>query len=156
MEITLMDMLEARERRAAKQEACLLRFGKTLVCFTMNIAGPVKDSPLLRRGFAQGLRILEGQLAMAGIRSLYREEVREATGCEAFLVLDADPLSVKRVTSEIEDNTPAGRLYDMDVLCPDGRKVDRQELGREGRKCLICGGMAQACARSCRRRPPGF
>ena len=41
-----------------------------------------------------------------------------------------------------------GRLFDMDVLCPDGRKIDRQELGREGRKCLICGGMAQACARS--------
>ena len=36
----------------------------------------------------------------------------------------------------------------MDVLCPNGRKVDRQELGLSGRKCLICGGMAQACARS--------
>ena len=41
-----------------------------------------------------------------------------------------------------------GRLFDMDVLCPDGKKVDRQELGREGRKCLICGGPAQVCARS--------
>ena len=49
---------------------------------------------------------------------------------------------------EIEDHTTAGRLFDMDVLCPDGRKVDRQELGLPGRRCLICGGPAQACARS--------
>ena len=65
-----------------------------------------------------------------------------------IFLLDADALAVKAVTVELEDHAPVGRLFDMDVLCPDGRKVDRQELGREGRKCLICGGMAQACARS--------
>ena len=36
----------------------------------------------------------------------------------------------------------------MDVLCADGRKVERRELGLPGRKCLICGNQAQACARS--------
>ena len=36
----------------------------------------------------------------------------------------------------------------MDVLRPDGSKVDRQELDLEARTCLICGGIAQNCARS--------
>ena len=148
MEVTLLEMLEARERRAARQRALLSAYGRTMICFTMNIAGPVKNSPLIRRGYALGKKLLRQQLRAAGIGVVYFEEIQEKTGNEAIFLLDNDPLMVKQVTVEIEDCAPVGRLYDMDVLRPDGRKVDRQELGRDGRKCLICGGMAQACARS--------
>ena len=148
MEVTLLEMLEARERRANRQRELLSAHGKTMVCFTMNIAGPVKNNALIRRGYTLGRKLLREQLAIAGIPVVYFEEIRENTGNEAFFLLDAEPLAVKSVTTEIEDCAPVGRLFDMDVLCPDGRKVDRQELGREGRKCLICGGMAQGCARS--------
>ncbi|MDO5545099.1 MAG: triphosphoribosyl-dephospho-CoA synthase CitG [Eubacteriales bacterium] len=148
MEVTLLEMLEARERRANRQRVLLNAHGKTMVCFTMNIAGPVKNNALIRRGYALGKRLLREQLAVAGIPVVYFEEIQEKAGNEAIFLLDDGPLAVKNVTVEIEDHAPIGRLFDMDVLCPDGRKVDRQELGREGRKCLICGGMAQACARS--------
>ena len=148
MEVTLLEMLEARERRANRQRVLLSVHGKTMVCFTMNIAGPVKNNALIRRGYALGKRLLREQLAVAGIPVVYFEEIQEKTGNEAIFLLDAEALTVKAVTGEIEDHAPIGRLFDMDVLCPDGRKVDRQELGRDGRTCLICGGMAQACARS--------
>ena len=148
MEVTLPEMLDARERRAIRQQTLLKEYGKTMICFTMNIAGPVKNSPLIYRGYVLGKRLLRRQLAGAGIAVLHFEEVREKTGNEAIFLLDVEPLAAKAVTVEIEDHAPIGRLFDMDVLCPDGRKVDRQELGQEGRKCLICGGMAQACARS--------
>lgn len=148
MEVTLLEMLEAREKRATRQRELLGVFGKTMICFTMNIAGPVKNSALIRRGYALGRKLLRQQLMTAGIAILHFEEIQEKTGNEAFFLLDADPYAVKAVTVEIEDHAPVGRLFDMDVLCPDGRKVDRQELGLSGRKCLICGEMAQACARS--------
>ncbi|MGN1016702.1 MAG: triphosphoribosyl-dephospho-CoA synthase CitG [Faecousia sp.] len=148
MEVTLLEMLEARERRAERQRMLLAEYETTLVCFTMNIAGPIKNSPQIRRGFALGRRLLEEQFRVAGIRVLHSEEICENTGNEAVYVLDKDPLAVKALTVEIEDCIAAGRLFDMDVLCPDGRKVDRQELGLPGRRCLICGGPAQACARS--------
>ena len=148
MEVSLLEMLEARERRAARQQALLAKYDRTMVCFTMNIAGPIKNSPLIRQGYALGKKLLRQQLRASGIEVSYFEEIQEKTGNEAIFLLDAAPLAVKAVTVEIEDHAPVGRLYDMDVLCPDGRKLDRQELGREGRKCLICGGMAQACARS--------
>lgn len=148
MEVSLQEMLEARERRAIRQKVLLSTYGKTMICFTMNIAGPVKNSSLIRRGYALGKRLLRQQLEVAGIPVAYSEEIQEKTGNEAIFLLDADPLAVKAITVEIEDQPAVGRLFDMDVLCPDGKKVDRQELGREGRKCLICGGMAQACARS--------
>lgn len=148
MEVTLMEMLEAREKRAQRQQALLAEYGRTLICFTMNIPGPVKNSPLIRRGFDLGKHLLEGQLAAGKRNILHVEQISEHTGNEAIYVLDMEPLAVKRITVELEDGLALGRLFDMDVLRPDGRKVDRQELGLEGRNCLICGGPAQACARS--------
>ena len=144
MEVSLREMLDARERRAEQQRELLEAFQQTLVCFTMNIAGPVKNSPLI----ALGRRLLRQQLAAAGMEVTHFEEIREKTGNEAFFLVDSSPLAVKKITSEIEDSAPIGRLFDMDVLDKTGRKIDRQELGKEGRRCLICGGMATACARS--------
>ena len=137
MEVSLAEMLDAREQRAERQRMLLSAYGKTMVCFTMNIAGPVKDSALIRGGFAQGKRLLRQQLRAAGISPVYFEEKQDKTGSEAIFLVDADPLAVKAITVDIEDELPMGRLFDMDVLRPDGEKVDREELDREGRKCLI-------------------
>ena len=147
MEVSLQEMLLARERRAQRQMALRPR-GQTIVSFTMNIAGPIKNSPLISGGYALGTRLLKGQLAVNGIPISHFEEVRENTGNECLLLVDAEPLTVKAITAELEDASGLGRLFDMDVLCPDGRKVDRQELGLPGRRCLLCGESAQVCARS--------
>ena len=147
MEVSLMEMLEAREKRAWQQRE-LLRRGRTMICFTMNIVGPIKNSPLIGSGYDLGKRLLLGQLDVAGVAVSDFEEVREKTGNECILLVDAEPLTVKAITAELEDHAPIGRLFDMDVLRPDGSKVERQELGLPGRKCLLCGESAQVCARS--------
>ena len=144
--VSLIQMLDARERRVQHQQELLARYHKPLICFTMNICGPVKDSSLIRRGFGRGRQLLRQQFLRAKLTPLYQDAVREVTGCEAFYVLDADPLTIKKFTTDIEDATPLGRLFDMDVIRPDGLKVDREELNLEGRRCLICGGPAKVCS----------
>ena len=145
-QVSLMEMLDARERRVQHQQMLLQQYHKPLICFTMNICGPVKDSPLIRRGFERGRQLLRQQFLRAKLTPIYQDVSREVTGCEAFYVLDADPLAIKKFTTDVEDATPLGRLFDMDVLCPDGRKVDREELRLPGRRCLICGGPAKVCS----------
>ncbi len=93
--VSLVQMLDARERRVQHQQALLAQYHKPLICFTMNICGPVKDSPLIRRGFARGRQLLRQQFLRAKLTPLYQDAVREVTGCEAFYVLDADPLAIK-------------------------------------------------------------
>ena len=144
MIVSLPEMLDARERRANRQRELLGEYRKPLISFTMNIAGPIKDSPLIRRGFDMGLRDLEQVLAVDRIPVLHKETIREYTGSEAILVVDAPARQVKKLTWFLEENTPLGRLYDMDVLSPDGEKLQRQTP----RRCLICGEVAQICARS--------
>lgn len=142
--VDLTQVLEARERRAMRQQALLSEFGLPLVSFSMNIAGPVKNGPMIRRGFVWGRRMLLEQLQLAGMNVVHEEQTDAVTGCEGLLVVDAKPERIKKVTSGIEDHAPLGRLYDMDVIGTDGAKLDRPEP----RRCLICGNPARECARS--------
>lgn len=147
-EVTLTEMLEARERRAFRQQKLLAQYQIPMVCFTMNIAGPIKNSQLIRNGFELGKRYLTQQMGSLHIQCTHYEEVLEPTGNEACFLIDADPLFIKEITCSIEDGSEIGRLFDMDVLKPDGKKIERSELGLMPRRCLICGGPARECARS--------
>ena len=148
MNVTVQDMMNARDRRAQRQRELLQKYAQTLLCFTMNIPGPEKDNPLFRQGFRLGQKLLRQGFLRLGISPLYASEELAVTGCEAYYVLPLSPLEVKRMATDIEEAAPVGRLFDLDVIRPDGQKVDRQEIGLPGRKCLICGKDARACARS--------
>ena len=144
-EATLMEVLQNREQRVLRQRELLAAYGKPLICFTMNIPGPVKNNFWIREGFLLGKRQLLALLASANIPVLHQEEISTVTGCEGFFVVDAPARQVKELAVRLEDSLPAGRLYDMDVITTAGEKVSRQELGMSDRTCLICGKPARVC-----------
>ena len=146
--VTLPEMLIARENRVHTQQTLLAQYRAPLVCFTMNIAGPIKSSPLIRRGFAAGCHDLEAALRREGMTVLHKQTTDAPTGSEAFYAVDADLLRLKKLTAELEDASPMARLYDMDVLDVNGEKVDRTALALPVRRCLLCGAPAKECARS--------
>ncbi len=141
-EVTLQEMLEARDRRCEAQRRLLDSFALPLVSFTMNIPGPVKDSPLIRRGFRAGLRLLDEALDKAGFACLSRQLTHAVTGNELLCAVDAPAEKLKAICTRIEDESPMGRLYDMDVIAPDGQKLARAEE----RRCLCCGAVGRGCA----------
>ena len=139
--ITLEQMLLARDRRASRQAALLSRYGRPVISFTMNIAGPVKDSPLIRYAFRSGLR----QLEALPCAQLCREVIFEPTGPEALLVYETqDARLLKAFCIRMESEGEAGRLFDLDVLDANGEKLSRET----GRTCLVCGGPVSVCSRS--------
>lgn len=144
-EATLAEVLDNREQRVLRQKTLLQRYGKTLICFTMNIPGPLKYNQLIHRGFQLGKRTLLDLLGNAAIGVVCREEVIAVTGCEGFFVVDAPAQTIKGLTVRLEDGSAVGRLYDLDVLDSNGRKLSREELGLPGRPCLICGKPASLC-----------
>lgn len=147
-EVTLIDMLNARDRRAFTQQNLLKTYQMPMISFTMNIAGPVKNNELIRNGFELGKRWLKERLRAQNITWIHEEEIHENTGNEAYFMISQDPLTIKQITSELEDDSELGRLFDLDVLNKDGEKIDRTELGFPPRTCLICKSPAKACARS--------
>lgn len=146
MEPTLTEILSAREIRAQKQQALLAEYQKPLLCFTMNIAGPVKLDRDISMGFSVGSWLLLDRIP-AG-RLLHREEYRHHTGCEGYYMVDMPARELKALAMELEDIHPIGRLFDLDVLDTDGHKLSREEMGVPRRKCLLCDQDAHICARS--------
>ena len=146
IKVEVMDMLDARDYRAYLQRELITHFHKTLVCFTMNIAGPVKNNPLICQGFHLGLSDLKKQFLRNKLSFQLVKELNQVSGFEAFIVTDGDAYLVKKLCTELEDIDSLGRLYDLDVFTADGHKIDRTELGLSGRSCLICGKEGKDCA----------
>ena len=142
MEVSLFDILNAREARVRQQQQLLAAHRAPLLCFTMNIAGPVKTTPLIRRGFEAGLKQLDKQLPQENV--LFREVQVLPTGCEAFFAVDLPARELKLLCTAIEEQHPLGRLFDMDVIDTDGKKLERQTQ----RGCIVCGKPGRSCAAS--------
>ena len=150
--ISLEQMLAAREQRAARQAAALARFNKPLVSMSVVMPGPVKDGQLPRRLLAEALQELEAVSDARGWCELSREVLLRATGPEALYVMDVDAKTLKSATVALEDRHPLGRLWDLDVITHAQRRLSRQDLALPARRCLLCEEPAHACSRS-RRHP---
>lgn len=147
-QVSVADMLAARDLRVAEQQALLRKYHNTLICFTMNIPGPVKVTSLVKQGFNTGCRAIEKSLNNFSIPILAQKFTREKTGWEAYYVVDKNPREIKGLMTEIENANSLGRLFDIDVLQNNGEKISREEIGQRGRLCLVCSKPAQECARS--------
>ena len=128
VEVSLEQVLLARQNRAGRQQRLLAQYGLPLVSFTMNMAGPVKDTPLSRFAFQAGVAALTKRLG-GPVSCCLTEAV---TGCEALLVYDRPAQALKDGCMELE-STEVGRLYDLDVP---------REKSSRGRKCAVASSAA--------------
>jgi len=143
MSENLFEILAAREARAAKQKQLLETYKKPLLCFTMNIPGPEKWNRDIAIGFFVGSRMLLD--ALSGRICHWEERVTSAGG-EGYFVCDMPARELKQLAVDLEEAESIGRLFDMDVLDIDSRKLQRTEVGYPPRTCLLCDNEAVLCA----------
>ena len=141
---SLDDVLSARERRLAVQKELLCRYQRPLVSFTLNIAGPYKNTPLIALVFDAWIKEILRRLGSP----LACWESRTAAGPEAVFVYDDPAEALKTIAVQMENEGTIGRLLDIDVIDVNGEKLSRPHQ----RRCLVCGGPVTPCARS-RRHP---
>ena len=151
MTVNLEEMLAARDRRAEIQSRLLANADDDacLACLTLNIAGDVKRTAMTRMLFDRGLSEFEA----LGFKVLDYVEIDEATGSEAFWLLEENAEDVKSKLEKIEEDSSiaASRLFDFDVLTR-GKSADDctpVKLSRStGRTCLLCDKPAAECSRN--------
>ncbi len=140
MDVSLDEMLAARENRVKEQRRLINEYKLPLICLTLNIAGPKKDYPLARSAFYEGVRRIR-----AAVSIKFESIITLHTGCEGFFIVHGhEPEAIKRLMMEIEERDKLGRIFDIDVIDIHGSKLSRTEP----RKCLICDNTAAACARN--------
>ena len=147
-DVSLLEMMNAREMRCHLQQQLLQLYKKPLICLTLNIPGPVKVLPGVPEAFETACNTIESRLNEHRITICHMETIKEKTGYEAFYSVDATPESIKKLMISIEDQDRPGRLLDIDVLRTDGAGVSREDLGFSPRRCLLCDEPAHVCSRS--------
>lgn len=142
--IELELLLESRDKRCAFQQQLLRQYKLPLVSFMVNMPGPVKRSPLSEKLHALGCSELKKTL---GSKIIWSTVKILDTGCEGYFVVDLKAEKLKRLTCNLEDTHPLGRLWDFDVHTERGQ-ISRTQLDIVPRTCLICNNPAPVCARS--------
>ena len=94
---TPQQILQAREYRAGLQQEFIHTYGLPLVCFTMNIAGPKKDSPLVRRAFHFGCQTLLAAFHEHHVEVAGQQTRLKHTGCEAYYAVRANAHLIKKL-----------------------------------------------------------
>ena len=144
-EINLSQMTARREKRADEQKFFLKKFNSPLISFSMNIPGPIKTNPKIRAAFNEGKNLIFDNLSKTGAVVNDFIETHEDTGDEILIsVSNVSPEKLKDSAVKIENENKFGRLFDIDIIDADGKKLSRENF----RKCLICDSQAQECARS--------
>ena len=143
----LIDILDSNEKRANKQKQLIEKYKNSLISFTLNIPGRVKDNPNYRKIHMDGVRIIGEVLKENSIDIVYIEENVKITGREAYIVVEADEYKLKKAMIDIEDNHPIGRILDIDIFNSKNQQISRSDINKPLRRCLICEKNAIICMR---------
>lgn len=147
-EVTVPEMLMARDHRVEMQRELISSIGNPVVCFMLNIPGPRKVSEDFKWAFDEGIKRIKGKLDDYGLM-INKDAVEEnVTGYVFYASVKGDAVDIKKAMCEIEEADRMGRIFDIDVLRTDGSKVSREEFGMGPRKCLMCELEAHLCARN--------
>ena len=146
MEITLEQILAARDARAAYTKALQARFpGACVAVFTLVTPGNIKRTPETIRLFDAGVRAISRVIAKNELLPRVFEAHEKDTGDEAYLVVKTDPGFLKMEFCKLEESAPYARLWDMDVIRPNGEHICREEIGFAERGCFVCGKAGRGC-----------
>ena len=147
-EVSVDELLAAKDERIKRLKQMASRHPDALICYKLNVPGPVKTNDMILNLFHAGLKAwLEG-VNSHSLTLLEEKQLNEKTGPEYFAAIMGDPLEIKKMTAKIEETHPLGRLFDFDVMDQHLTAYGRTEIGFEPRKCLICDENAFVCGRS--------
>ena len=146
--VTLPEMLAAREDRFALRRAFFRgeSEGVSLLQVTVNMPGPVKNSDRIRHIFDTCMMLIGRAFPSAGV--LPESSRDKNSGPEGFVSLCEPAREIKKSVCRLEEESPLGRLWDIDVFITPVASVSRRDIGLDERKCFLCGDSAHACARS--------
>jgi holo-ACP synthase len=147
--VDVVDMMLAREQRVQLQKE-LLQQAETasLLSATMNIPGPIKNSPSLEKLFLAFIQQMQSLIEVHQIKLPVYRNLK--TGPEYLCLLGCSPIVLKKQLVAFEETQKAGRLFDLDVLYLEAgamQTLSRTALKLPPRKCFVCQTDAKVCGR---------
>ena len=147
-EVSLAELLEAREQRVQLQQQLLVEHQHPVLSVTLLAVGGVKKNPLQDYLFAKCLENLTACFKQLEIQPLAAHIRPLKTGNEALFCLPISADMLKQAMIKLEDSSRLARLWDLDVIDVSGKSLNRTDYGYSARPCLLCEQPAKVCARA--------
>ncbi|WP_434636554.1 citrate lyase holo-[acyl-carrier protein] synthase [Klebsiella sp. I138] len=136
--------LAAKEQRAARQADWLGHYQQPVISLTLVTPGAVKDSIRYRNMMGVALQACDQLLWKRRWKTLDRQVLWLPTGPEALWCVEHSASDVNALCTELVQTHPLGRLWNIEVICPQqGQLMQDESAGR----CLLCDDAAQTCER---------
>ena len=123
IEVGIDEILNCREKRVVIQNDMIKKYNKPVISFTMNIPGPIKTNNEIKKAFNIGKNLILEKLKENNITILEIQELNENTGNELFISVDSQAEKIKNITVAIEESSELGRLFDIDVIDINFKKI---------------------------------
>lgn len=146
--VTLEQVLQTKEKRAAVQAELRSRYHAAVVSVSVNMPGPVKYDKDSLDLIDYALARLESLFVVAGIALQETRRIPAVAGPAAVLAVEADSALLKQLAAQVEEEQPFGRLLDIDVFDAAGDQLSRNAAGLVAcRRCFVCDEPAILCIR---------
>ena len=146
-EITLSELLEAKEDRVRRRLMLHQKCPGTCLSLSLNIPGARKDSPRIRALFRHAMDSISEALSVVSSQTIYGK-----TGPHALIVVEDDAVTAKAIACHLETEKDYSRLLDIDVYDATGKVVASPDR-KSGRSCFLCPELAVVCMREARHSP---
>lgn len=147
--ITLEQMLIAKENRVNNQQQVFEQYPYPLISLSLVIPGPIKKSSGTVFLFNEAVQAIHQMLNQHNISIIHEKFYESITGDEALLSIDYNVDMLKQLCIKIEERHFLGRLWDIDVIDPITQKsISRSKFEHHSRQCLVCHDNAKICGRS--------
>ncbi len=145
--VTLEQVLQTKEERAAVQAELRSRYQAAVVSVSVNMPGQIKYDQDTLALIEYALTRLEVLFAAAGFRTSETRRLPAVAGPAAVLEVEADAALLKQLAVQVEEEQPFGRLLDIDVFDAAGVQFSRNSSRQGGRRCFVCEEPAILCIR---------
>jgi holo-ACP synthase len=135
-------MVDSEGKRHVFQEEIIKKYKKTLIAIKVDYPGNNKDNYLTKNIIGCVDNILTDIFKDKVYLKIFR--ITEE-GPIITILLNLDSYEVKKTCIEIEDKHALGGIIDIEVYDLNGKIIDRQSVGYEEKRCIICGESASKC-----------
>jgi len=146
--VSLQEVLASRDQRMMRQAMLLERHRVPVVSVTIVMPGPVKNNRWARRALQEAMVSFDRLRERKKWPVLAHEHQWLPSGPEALYAVNANAVTLKTSTIELEDSRPIGRLWDFDIIDLGMSATSRKALGLPPRRCLVCRRSARECGRA--------
>ncbi|NAW98320.1 MULTISPECIES: citrate lyase holo-[acyl-carrier protein] synthase [unclassified Vibrio] len=141
------DNLTNLQQRIERQSQLLKQYQFPLITLTLNLPVELAQKRYTEVIFNSALDAINEKINALCSPVLYRQIIHSNFGLEAYYMTQiASANVVKKAMIDIEQAHPLGALFNIDVMCQQGKTISRKSCSMAPRQCLICGQPVQKCS----------